>query len=252
MARPKLSAVVITKDEKENIGDCLSTLDWVDEIVIVDSHSSDGTVEICRKFTDKVFSPADGGGYPQAKNYGIERASGEWILSLDADERVTPELKEEIEDKLMSEVAFDGYYIPRKNFLGDRWVRYGDQYPDYQLRLFRKDRGRFESRRVHERVQMNGKVGYLDNPLLHYTYKDLSDFLRRIDRYTTLEAQEMVSEGTRFRLYRLLLSPIKQFFRVYFFKRGYKEGSLGLILGAFAAYYAFLKHVKLWEITRRA
>jgi hypothetical protein len=99
---------------------------------------------------------------------------------------------------------------------------------------------------------VNGKVGYLDNPLLHYTYKDLSDFLRRIDRYTTLEAQEMVSEGTRFRLYKLLLSPIKQFFRVYFFKRGYREGSLGLVLGAFAAYYAFLKHVKLWEMSRNS
>jgi len=248
--KPKLSVVIITKDEEKNIGDCLATVKWADEIVVIDNFSSDKTTEICRKITDKIFL-TEWKGYPETKNHGIDKASGDWILSLDADERVSPELRKEIEQVLAQKDEISGYYVPRKNFLGQRWLRFGAHYPDYQLRLFKKGAGRFKPRAVHERVEVSGPVGYLKNPLLHYTYADLSDYLRKIDEYTTLEVEEMLQAGESFNLISFLYLPVKQFIWTYFYKKAYKEGVLGLILGVFSYYYVFLKLAKLWEKSQR-
>jgi len=240
-----ISAVVITNNEERNIGECLLSLKFADEIVVVDSGSADRTLELIRNFTDKIFIRPLSSFY-EAKNFGIEQASGEWILSVDADERVSPELGEEIKRVVESSPEEVGYFIPRRNFLGNKWLKYGGQYPDFQLRLFRKDKGRFAPVAVHERVEVEGKVGYLQNVLLHYTYRDLSDFLHKIDRYTSLEAQETGGSG-KISVFDLFYLPTRKFLSTYVLKRGYKDGILGITACGLTAFYVFVKLAKVWE-----
>ncbi len=242
----ELSAVVITKDEENNIEECLSSLRWADEVVVVDSRSRDRTVELAERLSAKVFVYGSEQFY-ESKNYGIEQASGRWILSIDADERVTPELQAEIRRVINTSQSKEGFFIPRKNYLGDKWLKYGGQYPDYQLRLFKKGAGYFAAQLVHERVQIKGETGYLNNPLVHRTYKDFSDFVSKINRYTSLEAMELGENLPRITLFNILFLPLKKFVSTYFMRKGYRDGMLGLAVCGFTAFYVFLKLVKIWE-----
>lgn len=251
MVEPELSAVVITKDEENNIEECLSSLGWVDEIIVVDNKSSDKTVELAQRLTKKVFLHKSEEFY-QAKNFGIKKASGKWILSIDADERVTAELREEIRRVIASSPQEKGFFIPRKNYLGERWLKYGGQYPDYQLRLLKKGVGNFAPHLVHERIQMKGKVGYLKNPLIHYTYKDFSDFVGKINRYTALEAAELGEGSKKVALFNMLYLPLKKFVSTYFIRKGYRDGILGLAVCGLTAFYVFLKLAKIWERREKA
>jgi glycosyltransferase involved in cell wall biosynthesis len=240
-----ISAVVITQNEQENVIDCLRSLEFVNEIVVVDNCSSDRTLELAAGFTDKVFSQPISG-FHDAKNFGIAKATGDWILSIDSDERVTAELAKEIRQAAESGSQEVGFFMPRKNFLGVKWLKHGGQYPDFQLRLFRKGKGKFASVSVHERVEVEGNVGRLENALLHYTYRDLSDFLRKIDRYTTLEAEQAgdVRGVSAFDLVRL---PARKFVSTYFLKKGYRDGVLGMAVSGLTAFYVFVKLAKVWE-----
>jgi glycosyltransferase involved in cell wall biosynthesis len=184
---PKLAVAIITYNEETNIRRTLESVKWADEIVVVDSGSTDGTTTICREYTDKVIHQ-EWLGYARQKNCAIDKAAGDWVLSLDADEPIEPELAEEIRAIIDSPGALDGYRIPRKTFFLGKQVRFGGWYPDYNLRLFRKGKGRFEERAVHESIKMESPTGCTKNAILHYAYPDLASYMTSIDKYSSLAA----------------------------------------------------------------
>ena len=242
-----LSVVVITKNEERNIRACLKSIKWADEIIIVDAGSNDRTVDIAREFTQKIFSrPWDG--YGEAKNYGLLQCTSEWILSLDADERVTPELKKEILDRLSSaEQKVVALSMPRRaNFLG-KWINHCGWYPGYITRIFRRSEGRFTEEKVHERLVVHGETIQLDSDLLHYTDPELRLYFEKFNKYTSLAAEEMAVHKKKFMLVQLIVNPIWVFIRMYIVRLGFLDGIPGLILCVLSANYVFTKYAKLWE-----
>jgi glycosyltransferase involved in cell wall biosynthesis len=238
----KLSVIVITKNEEENIRDCLESVKWADEIIIVDSFSHDKTVEIAKEYTDKIFQKK-WIGYGGQKNLALEKATGEWVLNIDADERVTKELAGEIKEALQ-EKQYDGYYISNKAYFLGKWMRHSGWYPDYHLRLFKRERGKFNERIVHEAVQVEGKKDYLKGSIEHFTAKSVGEYLRRLDKYArlTIEGRER-----RAGWYRVFFHPPFTFFKMYIIKRGFLDGIHGLILAFCHSYYTFNKYARLWE-----
>ncbi|HYB20717.1 MAG TPA: glycosyltransferase family 2 protein [Thermodesulfobacteriota bacterium] len=243
----KISVAIITKNEGQNIRECLESVKWADEIVVVDNGSTDETLKICGEYRARVF-PEDWKGYSDQKNSAIEKTRNEWVLSLDADERIGPELRQEIEGALQGNPSVDGYFIARKNFFLGRWIRHCGWYPDLNLRLFRKSRGRFQERAVHEKVDLQGKSATLKNPLIHETYRSLSDFFQRMDRYSTLAAREMSREGRRCRFIDVLFRPPLTFLQMYVLRAGFLEGYFGFLLSILYSFYNFAKYNKLKEL----
>jgi len=242
----RVTATVITFNEAANIEAALVSLGFADEIVVVDSESTDDTVAIARRFTDKVWV-RPWPGYIAQKNFAAAQASHDWILSLDADERVSPPLADEIRG-LPAEDAVAGYRIPRVTFHLGRWLRSTDWYPDYQLRLYDRRRARWSGRHVHESVTADGPVGRLGGEILHYAYRDLSHHLLTMDRYTTLAARQMFEDGRRAGWWDLALHPPAAFLRNYVLRGGFRDGVPGLIVSAMNARYVGLKLAKLWEL----
>jgi glycosyltransferase involved in cell wall biosynthesis len=242
-----VSVTIISKNEAQNITECLRSVEWASEIVVVDQFSEDETVEIAQRFGAKVFQET-WHGFAEQKNLAIDKAIGPWILSLDADERVTPALRQEIEDTLRRENKYSGYYISRKNFFCGRWIRHGGWYPDYTLRLFRKRDGHYEQRAVHEKIVVHGKVGYFKHPLEHFTYRSIPDFLVRLERYSRLSAQELsVKKGWWSMSSSLCLRPLFKFINMYLLRGGILDGPAGLFLAVSYAYYTFLKYYRSFE-----
>jgi glycosyltransferase involved in cell wall biosynthesis len=251
--RLKITATIITLNEERHIEAALQSLSWADEIVVVDSRSTDRTVEIAQAYTSKVFV-RDWPGYAAQKNFAAEQASNNWVFNLDADERISPELKAEIEalksrsdDPASGPVS--GFEIPRLCFYLGRWIKHSGWYPDYKLRLYDRAAGRFEGDYVHESVKVQGHTGRLKSNLLHYTVDSASEHHLRMDRYTTLAAREAVDAGKRVSFGSILFSPAAAFVRSYMFKLGFLDGIPGLAIAYFAAHYIFLKKVKIWEAT---
>lgn len=247
MSREKISVTVITLNEEREIGDCLESVAWADEIVVVDSGSSDRTVEIARKYTEKVVCH-EWPGYAAQKNWAIGLATHNWILSVDADERVSPELREEIRQILELSPRLLGYRIPRKNFFLGRWIKHGGWSPDYVLRLFRKDAGRFAQRKVHESVTVQGEIGLIRSPLEHYTYRSLADYYQRMDRYSTLAAEEMFETGKKAGLIDLLFRPWATFLKMFLLRQGFRDGMDGFLLSRLYSIYTFSKYAKLYKM----
>lgn len=245
----RLTVTIIAWNEEERLRACLESAGWADEIVVVDAESGDKTVQIAREFTDKV-SVRPWPGFAAQKNFAIDQATGDWILSLDADERVTPELRERIGQILKEDGPADGYAIPRRNIFWGRWVRHGGLYPDYQLRLFRRRAGRFVEDAVHESVTVSGHVEALGEPLLHHSYRDLEDFVRRSNRYSTLSAQDWIRRGKGASLLGLVTRPLGRFFSMYIVHRGFLDGWRGFVLAVLYAEYVFLRMAKVWETQR--
>jgi glycosyltransferase involved in cell wall biosynthesis len=243
----QLSVTIITYNEEKNIRDCLESVAWTEEIIVVDSFSTDRTLEICQEYTDKIYRKT-WEGYARQKNSALEKASFPWILSIDADERVTPELRKEITSVFEGNNSLDGYYIPRRNFFLGRWIRHGGWYPDYTMRLFKKGKARFVLREVHESAVISGTTGYLKNPLEHYTYKSISDFLQRMDHYSTLSAREYFQRGGRGGSLHILFAPLLTFVRMYILQRGFLDGYLGFLLSVLYSYYTLTKYAKLKEL----
>ena len=241
-----VSVTVISKNEAHNIRECLRSVGWASEIIVVDQFSEDETVTIAEEFGAKIFRQA-WHGFAKQKNFAIEKATCPWILSLDADERVTPALRQEIEDKLTKENKYNGYYIARKNFFCGKWVRHGGWYPDYTLRLFRKSHGNFENREVHEKIVVIGKVGYLKHPLEHFTYRSIQDFLLRLERYSRLAARELPNKNRWSISYSLCLKPLYTFMKMYLIRRGILDGTPGFFLAISYAYYTFLKYYRFYQ-----
>ena len=246
----KLTVTVITRNEATNIAAALDSVSWADEIIVVDSHSTDETVAIARRHATRV-DVRDWPGYSAQKNHAAGLASNDWILSIDADERVTPELAAEIRATLQAEPPARGYRIPRvTNYLG-RWIRSTDWYPDYQLRLYDRRAGRWNGRRVHESVALDGTPGVLRSELQHHAYRDISHHLATIDRYTTLAAEQWREEGRRANVFSALVHARLAFVRNFILRRGFRDGAAGFLVSVLNSYYVFLKFAKLWELQHR-
>ena len=250
MTTPRVSIVVITLDEEDHLRRCLESVAWADEIVVVDAESRDKTVQIAREFTDRVVT-RPWAGFAAQKNFALEQCTGQWILSLDADEEASPELGDEVMATLADVRAQDGYAIRRHNMFLGQWIRHGGLYPDWQVRLFRRGRGRFVERAVHESVTVAGTVGRLRGHLIHRSYEGVTDFFDRANRYSTLAADEWAREGRRVRARELVVRPLARFFSMYVLRRGFLDGRRGLLLAALYAYYVFMRSAKVWEVTRR-
>ena len=244
----KISATVITLNEERHLAEALESLSWADEVVVLDSGSTDATVEIARRYTDRVLV-TEWPGYAAQKNRAAAEASHDWIFSLDADERVTPELAGSIARAREREPDAAGYRVARRAWYVDRWVRHGGWYPDWQVRLYDRRRARFEGEYVHESVRVE-RPGTLEGDLLHYTVESLADHHRRLDRYTTLAAEALAARGRRFSPVRALVEPPLAFLKTYALRQGFRDGTAGLAIAGFAAYYVFLRQMKLWERTR--
>jgi glycosyltransferase involved in cell wall biosynthesis len=244
----KITATVITLNEEHNIADALDSLSWADEIIVVDSESTDRTVEIARGFTDRVFV-RPWPGYSAQKNFAAEQAANDWIFSLDADERVSKELALEVQRlKAGAEPDSAGFELSRLTFYLGRWIKYSGWSPDFKRRLYDRKRARWRGDFVHETLEVDGKVERLSGELLHYTVRDASEHHLRMDRYTTLGAEQAYSKGKRASVLSLLISPAVVFLRSYVLKLGLLDGIPGLAIARFAAHYEFLKNLKLWEM----
>lgn len=237
--------MVITLNEQNNIEDCLKSLNFVDEIIVVDAGSEDRTVEIARNFTTKVYEPG-WLGFVEAKEYGIERAEGEWILWIDADERVTEQLREQILKAIDEKRDCAAFRIPRKSFFLGKWIKHCGWYPDYVVRLFKKGKAHFDKKDlVHETLTVDGKVGTLNYPILHYTYPTLKSYFDKFNKYTSLAAKEAKLKGEKFKLSSMVVHPLAIFFKMYIQKRGFLDGFEGFLLSELSAFYVFVKYVKL-------
>lgn len=245
----KVSAVVIVYNEEKNIHRCLESVSWTDEIVVVDSYSQDRTKEIASLFTDKIFD-VKWEGFGKKKEFAREKASYDWVLSIDADEVVSDKLKKEIKEIIEENEALNGYYIPRlSNFLG-KWIRHSGWYPDYVLRLFKRNRARFDQSLVHEKLILDGNAGFLEKPLLHYTDPDIAHYLAKMNKYTTLGAEKLLQMGESATLFDLTIRPVAVFTKMFILKRGFLDGRHGFLLACFSSFHVFAKYAKLWHLRK--
>lgn len=253
--RPKVSACVITLNEERNIESCLASLAWCDDLVVVDSGSSDRTRELAAAHGARVFE-RDWPGYAPQKQRAVELARHDWILSLDADERLSPELQQEIARLQAGGFsAAAAWSLPRcSRYLG-AWIRHGTWYPDRSVRLFDRRRARWQAHpqhAIHERVVVDGPVARLQADLLHEPFRDISEHLATIDRYTTAIAQGLYAQGRRARWWDLTLHPLAEALRFLVLKQGVRDGWRGLVLGGLHAHYVFLKYAKLRALERES
>ena len=247
--RAALSVAIITLNEEHRLPACLESVVWADEVVVCDSGSTDHTVRIAQQHGARTFEDT-WRGFSGHKNLAVERCQHPWVLVLDADERVTADLRREIEGVLVDPGALDGYLVPRRNYFLGQWIRGGGWYPDKSVRLFQKQRGRFAERAVHETVLVDGRVGSLLAPLEHFTYDSIGDFLARMGRYAILAGDELYAAGRRVRLRDVTLRPGWTFLRMYLLQRGFIDGWRGLLLAGLYACYTFAKYAHLWEQER--
>jgi glycosyltransferase involved in cell wall biosynthesis len=249
-----LSVAIITKNEEANLARTLASVRWADEIVIVDSGSTDKTAEIAREFGAKFFVE-EWKGFGAQKNSAIARCSGDWVLSLDADEEVSAPLAEEIRGLLRSQPDHDTYFLPRRNFFLGRWIRHGGYYPDPKLRLFRRGSAQFEERAVHETIQHEGPSGRMNADLLHHAYPTLDAYIEHMNRYSTLGATQALTRGKTSRsifafLWYVCLVPVVTFKYNYFLRLGFLDGREGLLLHLYHSAYVSWKYAKAWEKRR--
>ena len=253
MSGMALSAVIITKNEEGNIEACLQSVGWVQQIIVIDAESADRTQELACRYTSHVMVRPWPGYGPQ-KNFGIQQATGEWILILDADERVSPELAQEIQERLRTWTSHNpvAYGIPRRNIFYGEWVRWGGAYPDLQVRLFQKGKATYNDVEIHENLIVDGLIGNLEGFLEHYTERYIVDHFRKFSLYSTLAAKERGKTITMVHWWHLLLNPLVTFGKKYFLKQGFRDGIRGVIYAGFASMYTFGKYGKLEELKCKA
>ncbi|HEY1808941.1 MAG TPA: glycosyltransferase family 2 protein [Acidobacteriaceae bacterium] len=251
-----LSVAIITKNEEANLARTLESVRWADEIVVVDCGSTDRTAEIAGSFGAKFFVE-EWKGFGAQKNSAIAKCSSDWILALDADEEISPELAEEIRGMLSGSPAHEAYFLPRRNFFLGRWVRHGGYYPDRKLRLFQKASCRFEESVVHETVRPKGTAGQLRGDLLHHAYPTLDSYIEHMNRYSALGATQVVARGKISRslaafLWNVFIVPVATFKYNYFFRLGFMDGREGFLLHLYHSCYVSWKYAKAWEKARRS
>jgi glycosyltransferase involved in cell wall biosynthesis len=244
-----VSVCIITKDEERNLPDCLASVAWADEIVVVDSRSADRTREIAAAAGARVIE-RDFPGHVEQKNFAVGEARHDWVLCLDADERLSPALADSVRRALEAPGDRAGFECARLTFHLGRPIRHGGWYPDRKLRLFDRRRGKWGGRNPHDRVEVAGPVGRLEGDLHHESYRSLSDHLRQIDFFTDIAAREKRARGVRSSLPALVLRPFGKFLRMYLLKAGFLDGVAGFVVAITGAYYVFLKYAKLRELER--
>ena len=241
--RQKLSVTIIAYNEEERIRDALESVKWADEVVVVDSLSTDRTVEICREYTQQVYQ-VPWHGYVEQKNIATEKTSYDWVLNIDADERVSPELAEEIQQALLGNSHYVGYYIPIKPYYLGGWINHCGWYPGYKIRFFNKRAGKWGGKALHEKVKVQGPAAYFRHDLYHYSYKDISDHVQTMNKYTSIAAAH--KSGTVSGV-GILLRTVFVFFKKYILKQGFRDGTRGIIVSLLSAFTVTLKYAKLWE-----
>jgi len=245
----KLTAIVTCFNEETMIGDCLASIRFADEIIVVDSFSTDRTLEIARPIATRVLqheyvNPA------AQKNWIIPQAAHAWVLILDADERVSPELRDEI-GHILEKPEYDGYWIRRRNFFWGREIRHGTWKTDKVLRLFKRDKGRYQDKEVHEEIEMASPIGWCEERLVHYSYRSLDDYLRKATRYSTWGANDARRRGSRASAWRIFGHSLGHFLKSYLLKQGFRDGVPGLVIAFMEAYHGFFKYAKLYELQHR-
>jgi (heptosyl)LPS beta-1,4-glucosyltransferase len=250
--RPVLAVVIITLNEERNLGGCLESVRWADEIVVVDAQSVDQTVDIARRYTNKVVVRSWPGFGPQ-KNFAMDQTSADWVLIVDADERVTESLRREILELLRAVQPPDvaGFEIPRRNFFYGQWIRGGGIYPDYQLRLIRRSAGRYDEVFLHERLQLKGRVLRLRSPLDHHSIPSIRDHVRKMAQYTTLGALEKLKTRSRVTPLEEACNHLVSIFKTYVIRGGFRDGVHGIIVALFAGMHTFVKYAKAWELLQQ-
>ena len=244
-----VSVYVLTFNNRRTIEQCLKSLDWAEELVVVDSFSTDGTYEVCQQYTPKTCQ-RKWTGHRDQYQYAADLTAKSWTMFVDADEKIPPDLVEEIRDELKEGApGIDAFFIYRRTYYLGRWIRYGGWYPDGEIRLYRREKGRWEGG-LHAKISVDGKVKPLKGLYLHYTYRNISDQIQTIDKYSQIAAEDMVREGERFSLSKLLFHPPFRFFKEYILKSGFRDGLPGLIIVVSTMFYVFIKYAKLWELTK--
>ena len=248
-----LSVIVITKNEEHNIRDCLMSVAWADEIIVLDSSSTDNTLDIAREFTQKVYTSDDWQGFGIQKNRALSYATKEWVLSLDADERVSPELRIEIERVITNPNNNVAFKIPRSSNYCGRFMKHCGWWPDYVIRLFRRDAAKFSNNIVHENLVVSGRLGSLTQPLRHYAFTDLEEVLDKINRYSTAGALQKLNQGKKSSLSKAIGHGLWSFVRTFFIQAGFLDGREGFMLSvsnAEGVYYRYIKLMYLQEKNR--
>lgn len=243
----KLSVLIPSYNSEKYIRATLESVKWADEILVCDSYSTDKTLAIAREYGAKIIQHEYINSANQ-KNWAIPQCSCEWIFQIDTDEVMEPGLREEIEEILINnDPAVNGYEVSGKNYVYGRWLKHGGFYPDWHMRLFRRDKARYEPREVHARMEVEGRIGRLSHHLLHNGFKDLSTWLTKIERYTSYETKQLLKEGKRFRWRKVTLYPLIIFIRGYFLKLGILDGYPGFLMAVLDAFYYLSMHIKLFE-----
>ena len=246
-----ISVVISTYNKETSLERCLNSVsELADEIIVIDNQSQDKTVEVAKRYTKKVFSVPNQLMLNCNKNKGFEKASGDWILNLDDDEEVTPVLAKEILSLIRSHPSHNGFWIKRKNYSFGKWIQHGLWWPDKQIRLFRKGRGQFPCVHIHEYIKVDGEVGELTEPYIHYNYETVHQYLTKIDRASTSEAITLSELNYQLMWYDAIRFPVSDFLKIYFAQAGYKDGLHGLVLSLFQAFYSFCTFAKYWEMKK--
>ncbi len=250
---PTLSVILITRNEEANLADCLASLEGIaQQIVVVDTNSSDRTLDIAKSYGAVIAQPQDWPGFGPQKNRALDLATGEWVLSLDADERLTPALKSEIVTAIHDSAHVDCFAIPRLSWYCGRFIRHSGWNPDYVDRLFKRGSARFSDDLVHERLLPSGQVAKLENPMLHYSFMNYSQVLQKIDRYSTASAEQAFAKGKTSTPLKAVLHGAWSFFRTYFLQAGFLDGPQGFTLAMSNAQGTYYRYIKLWHLIREA
>jgi glycosyltransferase involved in cell wall biosynthesis len=247
----KISAVIITYNEEKRLEPSLKSIaDLASEIIVVDSFSTDDTVKVAKKFDSKVYK-REWTNYADQKNYANKKASHPWVLSLDADERLSPGLQKELLDLKKNQPEAAAFSMPRQVFYLGKWILHSGWYPDRKIRLFRKDKALWQGEYVHEKLVVDGPVKKLKEPIYHFTYRDISDHLKRIDQFSSLGAKKLYAERKKCRWYHLVFLPLQRFLKTYFFKAGILDGFAGFVIAGLHSYAIFARYAKLKEIWKK-
>lgn len=241
-----ISAIIITRDEEDNIEGCLESLRWCNEIIIIDDNSKDKTVDKARRYTDKIFTRPLNNDFSEQRNYALSKAKYDWILFIDADEKVTSSLRKEIQEKINEQVnEYSGFLVKRKDFIWGMKIKHGEAGDIKLLRMAKRSSGEWQGK-IHEVWKINGKISELKNPLFHYPHQTIGEFIKDINVYTTIRAQELFISGTSAYWTSVIFYPLGKFFYNYFFKLGFLDGIAGLVYAVIMSFHSFLVRGKLW------